>query len=159
MCGWMAFPVAARVVGEWLSLVEHLVRDQGVGGSNPLSPTIFSLRGCAHLRSTTWRSRSRTNPGSDGCRRAWWLAYTTLNPLRKTCWSRYSDHLPQRILSSFTTNLSRPSDGSEDSLCLLLSPMSIVLARASLIRNGKLQLCRPLLFRSYNGSGSDRDEN
>jgi hypothetical protein len=28
-------------VGEWLSLVEHLVRDQGVGGSNPLSPTIF----------------------------------------------------------------------------------------------------------------------
>jgi hypothetical protein len=36
----MAFPVAARsTVGEWLSLVEHLVRDQGVGGSNPLSPT------------------------------------------------------------------------------------------------------------------------
>ena len=29
-------------VGEWLSLVEHLVRDQGVGGSNPLSPTNFS---------------------------------------------------------------------------------------------------------------------
>ena len=28
-------------VGEWLSLVEHLVRDQGVGGSNPLSPTIY----------------------------------------------------------------------------------------------------------------------
>ena len=25
--------------GEWLSLVEHLVRDQGVGGSNPLAPT------------------------------------------------------------------------------------------------------------------------
>jgi hypothetical protein len=34
---------AHRVVGEWLSLVEHLVRDQGVGGSNPLSPTILSL--------------------------------------------------------------------------------------------------------------------
>ena len=32
-------------VGAWLSLVEHLVRDQGVGGSNPLAPTIFpSLR-------------------------------------------------------------------------------------------------------------------
>jgi hypothetical protein len=28
--------------GEWLSLVEHLVRDQGVGGSNPLSPTIYN---------------------------------------------------------------------------------------------------------------------
>ena len=33
-------PWMARV-GEWLSLVEHLVRDQGVGGSNPLSPTIL----------------------------------------------------------------------------------------------------------------------
>src|SRR5258706_16458690 len=34
-------PIPAREpsVGEWLSLVEHLVRDQGVGGSNPLSPT------------------------------------------------------------------------------------------------------------------------
>jgi hypothetical protein len=32
---------ACTFVGEWLSLVEHLVRDQGVGGSNPLSPTIF----------------------------------------------------------------------------------------------------------------------
>src|SRR5208283_4489008 len=30
---------ARGTVGEWLSLVEHLVRDQGVGGSNPLSPT------------------------------------------------------------------------------------------------------------------------
>jgi hypothetical protein len=32
---------ARNAVGEWLSLVEHLVRDQGVGGSNPLSPTIL----------------------------------------------------------------------------------------------------------------------
>ena len=31
--------MARFLVGEWLSLVEHLVRDQGVGGSNPLSPT------------------------------------------------------------------------------------------------------------------------
>jgi hypothetical protein len=37
----MAFLVARSIVGEWLSLVEHLVRDQGVGGSNPLSPTNF----------------------------------------------------------------------------------------------------------------------
>jgi hypothetical protein len=28
-------------VGTWLSLVEHSVRDAGVGGSNPLVPTIF----------------------------------------------------------------------------------------------------------------------
>jgi hypothetical protein len=33
----------AYLFGEWLSLVEHLVRDQGVGGSNPLSPTNLSL--------------------------------------------------------------------------------------------------------------------
>ena len=31
----------ANFLGEWLSLVEHLVRDQGVGGSNPLSPTNY----------------------------------------------------------------------------------------------------------------------
>src|SRR2546427_2550364 len=31
--------IKGLTVGEWLSLVEHLVRDQGVGGSNPLSPT------------------------------------------------------------------------------------------------------------------------
>src|SRR6185312_11904741 len=35
-----------RTIGEWLSLVEHLVRDQGVGGSNPLSPTIFKPGKC-----------------------------------------------------------------------------------------------------------------
>jgi hypothetical protein len=35
--------LGACLVGEWLSLVEHLVRDQGVGGSNPLSPTNLSL--------------------------------------------------------------------------------------------------------------------
>ena len=34
-----ASPAPIAAVGEWLSLVEHLVRDQGVGGSNPLSPT------------------------------------------------------------------------------------------------------------------------
>ncbi len=27
-------------VGEWRSLVAHLVWDQGVAGSNPVSPTI-----------------------------------------------------------------------------------------------------------------------
>lgn len=27
--------------GAWLSLAERLVRDQEVGGSNPLAPTIF----------------------------------------------------------------------------------------------------------------------
>ena len=43
-------------IGEWLSLVEHLVRDQGVGGSNPLSPTNSrgpSLRSGFRLRART----------------------------------------------------------------------------------------------------------
>ena len=31
------------VIGAWLSLVEHLVRDQGVGGSNPLAPIYKAL--------------------------------------------------------------------------------------------------------------------
>ena len=30
----------ARGVGEWRRLVAHLVWDQGVAGSNPVSPTI-----------------------------------------------------------------------------------------------------------------------
>ncbi len=30
------------LVGTWLRLVEHSVRDAGVGGSNPLVPTIFT---------------------------------------------------------------------------------------------------------------------
>jgi hypothetical protein len=37
--GAQQFLLRPSTVGEWLSLVEHLVRDQGVGGSNPLSPT------------------------------------------------------------------------------------------------------------------------
>ena len=43
LCYNQGLPMTAAwvvCVGEWLSLVEHLVRDQGVGGSNPLSPTI-----------------------------------------------------------------------------------------------------------------------
>ena len=30
-------------VGVWLSLVEHRVRDAGVAGSNPATPTIFLI--------------------------------------------------------------------------------------------------------------------
>ena len=36
-CVWVK--IAFRPVGAWLSLVEHSVRDRGVGGSNPLAPT------------------------------------------------------------------------------------------------------------------------
>ena len=42
-CGSLLSLGADSIVGEWLSLVEHLVRDQGVGGSNPLSPTNLFL--------------------------------------------------------------------------------------------------------------------
>ncbi len=34
---------APSQVGVWLSLVEHRVRDAGVAGSNPATPTISSL--------------------------------------------------------------------------------------------------------------------
>src|SRR4051794_35767251 len=37
-------PFRGSFVGEWLSLVEHLVRDQGVAGSNPVSPTTVRPR-------------------------------------------------------------------------------------------------------------------
>lgn len=55
----MIFLVFAIVqFGAWLSLAERLVRDQEVGGSNPLAPTIFTdvlsccLTECPPLRYT-----------------------------------------------------------------------------------------------------------
>jgi hypothetical protein len=51
--------------GEWLSLVEHLVRDQGVGGSNPLSPTNSFSTTCridANLRA----HKDMVHPGKMG---------------------------------------------------------------------------------------------
>src|SRR5437870_2804030 len=44
--------IKGLTVGEWLSLVEHLVRDQGVGGSNPLSPTNSSTLATQRVTST-----------------------------------------------------------------------------------------------------------
>ena len=38
----LKYDIAVTLVGAWLSLVEHSVRDRGVGGSNPLAPTIRS---------------------------------------------------------------------------------------------------------------------
>src|SRR5471030_2580328 len=40
-------------VGEWLSLVEHLVRDQGVAGSNPVSPTNLKPRFARDFRNVS----------------------------------------------------------------------------------------------------------
>src|ERR1700735_5084973 len=50
-----AFPPVRRSIGEWLSLVEHLVRDQGVGGSNPLSPTTHSILPLEDQNGRCWR--------------------------------------------------------------------------------------------------------
>jgi hypothetical protein len=41
-------------VGVWLSLVEHLVRDEGVAGSNPATPT----NKISHLGFYVWRFRA-----------------------------------------------------------------------------------------------------
>jgi hypothetical protein len=40
-----------QAIGVWLSLVEHLVRDEGVVGSNPITPTnpISALKGHSNL--------------------------------------------------------------------------------------------------------------
>ena len=43
---WAEITVIMRFfigVGTWLSLVEHMLREHGVGGSNPLVPTIINL--------------------------------------------------------------------------------------------------------------------
>jgi hypothetical protein len=33
------YKIGRQDIGVWLSLVEHLVRDEGVAGSNPATPT------------------------------------------------------------------------------------------------------------------------
>ena len=45
-----------RLSRAWLSLVEHSVRDRGVGGSNPLAPTNFSRLLATNLQRTLRRS-------------------------------------------------------------------------------------------------------
>jgi hypothetical protein len=37
----MKYDMKFTVFGAWRSLVAHLLWEQGVGGSNPLAPTIF----------------------------------------------------------------------------------------------------------------------
>ena len=63
-------------VGVWLSLVEHLVRDEGVAGSNPATPTnisrcfsrvVFSLRN--EMRNERVNLRSRPPAEGPGCLR------------------------------------------------------------------------------------------
>jgi hypothetical protein len=51
---------ALTSVGEWLSLVEHLVRDQGVGGSNPLSPTNLFFNHLKQIAAGQWRAFFRS---------------------------------------------------------------------------------------------------
>src|SRR5690606_34310933 len=54
--------------GDWRSLVAHFVRDEGVGGSNPLSPTKFKAllneQGFLHLKPM----RMRTSGGRGSTR-------------------------------------------------------------------------------------------
>ena len=57
--------VSVDLVGEWLSLVEHLVRDQGVGGSNPLSPTNY-LEGDRRVRKPVAPAASLFPPSGGG---------------------------------------------------------------------------------------------
>jgi hypothetical protein len=38
---YMPLSYREKIVGTWLSLVEHSVRDAGVAGSNPVVPTIY----------------------------------------------------------------------------------------------------------------------
>ena len=39
-----------NIFGKWLNLVEHLVWDQGVAGSNPVFPTIFVIISSGGIR-------------------------------------------------------------------------------------------------------------
>jgi hypothetical protein len=43
-CNIVMLKLCRTRVGEWRRLVAHLVWDQGVAGSNPVSPTIFVMK-------------------------------------------------------------------------------------------------------------------
>ncbi len=62
------FDVKFIYVGVWRSLVAHLVWDQGVGGSNPLAPTICSSAVNSHVEENSVTlidlKRMRTVSGS-----------------------------------------------------------------------------------------------
>ena len=45
----MKYDIKFTVFGAWRSLVAHLLWEQGVGGSNPLAPTIFWEQGVVPL--------------------------------------------------------------------------------------------------------------
>src|SRR6202044_2040963 len=49
-------------VGAWLSLVEHLVRDEGVAGSNPAAPTNTFPKTISPLQSSRRRRRGAIRP-------------------------------------------------------------------------------------------------
>ena len=53
--------ISRALVGVWLSLVEHLVRDEGVVGSNPITPTNTSLD-----ESMSFHIGARPAPGVPG---------------------------------------------------------------------------------------------
>ena len=99
-------PVVAVIqpsVGEWLSLVEHLVRDQGVGGSNPLSPTNSNRP----IVSGTCKQTHPTllNQSTDSwCKR---LFATIIHSVRYTCLemappNAWDDYRKRRNLALFT---------------------------------------------------------
>src|SRR5689334_17383919 len=65
--------ILSTPVGAWLSLVEHSVRDRGVGGSNPLAPTKTSRSIPVtwvtvhpdHIGNTWGRTHSRSAPHAE----------------------------------------------------------------------------------------------
>ena len=54
-------------VGAWLSLVEHLLREQGVGGSNPLAPTNDFLGARVPGPPTSFDNRPDPDGAAVGC--------------------------------------------------------------------------------------------
>src|ERR1700690_3500393 len=62
--------ISRVLVGVWLSPVEHCVRDAGVAGSNPATPTRYSILSTCYRDSYWDRNGSATdylNKQGDGC--------------------------------------------------------------------------------------------
>ena len=86
-------------IGEWLSLVEHLVRDQGVAGSNPVSPTPIRARVYRGnpVGSGLSLARKGADPAFQGC--GW--GFAGLTAVRVPRWRKWIDRFHNDVARLF----------------------------------------------------------
>ena len=118
--------------GDWRSLVAHFVRDEGVGGSNPLSPTKLKkslLIEQAFLRLRQERSRTSGGRGSIRAERENVALATARRASREAAShplspTNFKKPAHRAGFFAFTAGRSRTSGEEQSSLVLLICPVA-----------------------------------